>query len=68
MTTVETWLEAACADAERRGLQELKPMLAALANATRVLRAADWNDDAGAGAQPGSGTNGAPTAERSRQS
>jgi hypothetical protein len=36
---VEAWLAAAQADADRRGLPELKPMLAALAAATKALRA-----------------------------
>jgi hypothetical protein len=44
--TLDTWLDNACADAERRGVPELKPLLRTLAHATRVLRAADWNDDA----------------------
>jgi hypothetical protein len=44
--TVDAWLEAAMADAERRGLGELKGLLEALAGSTRALRAADFNDDA----------------------
>jgi hypothetical protein len=40
--TVETWLEAAVADAERRNLPELKPILEALARSTAALRAADF--------------------------
>lgn len=44
--TVDAWLQAAIADAERRGLPELRPILEALARATRALRAADFNDDA----------------------
>ena len=44
---VTAWLEDAIADAERRGLPELKPLLENLAQATAVLRAADWNEDAG---------------------
>jgi hypothetical protein len=36
--TIEDWLKAAIADAERRGLPELKPLLEGLAQATRVLR------------------------------
>ena len=39
--TVESWLKAAIADAEQRGLPELKPLLEALARATNALRAAD---------------------------
>ena len=42
--TVERWLAAAEADADRRGLPELKPLLQGLAAATRALRAGDWND------------------------
>jgi hypothetical protein len=38
---VQAWLRAAIADAERRGLPELKPMLEALARSTAALRAAD---------------------------
>jgi hypothetical protein len=44
--TIEDWLEAAIADADRKGLPDLKPLLRGLAEATRRLRAADWNDDA----------------------
>ena len=39
--TVEAWLAAAIADAERRGLPELKPMLETLARSTEALRRAD---------------------------
>jgi hypothetical protein len=44
--TVDAWLEAALADADARGLPELKPLLEGLARMTRVLRAADWAPDA----------------------
>jgi len=44
--TIESWLQAAIADAEKRGIPELKPILEALAKSTRALRAADFNDDA----------------------
>ena len=44
--TIEDWLASACADADRRGLADLKPLLESLAEATRALRGADW-DDAG---------------------
>ncbi len=44
--TVDRWLASAIADAERRGLPELKPLLEGLAAATTALRAADWNDRA----------------------
>jgi hypothetical protein len=40
--TVDAWLQAALADAERRGLPELKPLLEALARAPAALRAADF--------------------------
>jgi len=39
--TVEAWLAAAVADAERRGLPALKPLLETLAKATASLRAAE---------------------------
>jgi hypothetical protein len=42
--TIESWLTAALADADRRGLPELKPILEALARSTQALRAADFND------------------------
>ena len=38
--TVESWLQAAIADADKRGLPELKAMLEALARSTAVLRRA----------------------------
>jgi hypothetical protein len=41
--TIDAWLEAAVKDADARGLKELKPLLEALAQATRALRAADFN-------------------------
>ncbi len=44
--TIESWLTAASADAELRGLPELKPILETLARATAALRSADFNDDA----------------------
>lgn len=43
---VDAWLAAAIADAERRGLPELRAILETLARATRALRGADFNDDA----------------------
>jgi hypothetical protein len=66
MMTPEDWLAWAGADADRRGLPELKPLLAALAGAMRALRAADWNEDAQRG--PGlSGEDGtAPTETEAR--
>lgn len=44
--TVEQWLQVAIADAQKRGLPDLKPILETLARATTALRAADFNDDA----------------------
>lgn len=44
--TVERWLAAAQADADRRSMPELKPLLQGLAAAMRTLRAGDWNDRA----------------------
>jgi hypothetical protein len=43
MMNVDTWLQGAVADAERRGLPELKPLLEALAKAVAAVRAADFN-------------------------
>ena len=40
--TLAEWLEAAIADAERRGLPELKPLLEGLAQATQALRDAQF--------------------------
>jgi hypothetical protein len=38
---IQAWLEAACADADRRGLPELKPLLETLARSTDALRQAE---------------------------
>ena len=46
MTAIARWLAAAEADADQRGLPELKPLLRGLADATAALRAAAWNDRA----------------------
>ena len=43
---IARWLAAAEADADERGLPELKPLLQGLAVSTTALRAADWNDRA----------------------
>ncbi len=40
---VRAWLAAAEADADRRGLPEVKPALRLFAQSTAALRAADWN-------------------------
>ncbi|MEX1127616.1 MAG: hypothetical protein WEB50_03515 [Vicinamibacterales bacterium] len=47
---VEDWLTAASADAGRRGLPELKPLLETLARSTTNLRRADVEIDAEADA------------------
>ena len=47
--SVDDWLKAACDDAERRGLPELKPLLESLARATLALRDADRLIDRGHG-------------------
>ncbi len=49
--TREEWLDAALADAKRRGLPDLGPMLEMLAGAARLLRAADFADDASGGSE-----------------
>lgn len=46
--TIESWLEAALADADRRGLPDLKTLLQSLARSTEALRRADFNDRADA--------------------
>lgn len=50
--TIEDWLAGACADADRRGLADLKPLLESLADATRALRTAGWEETSGAPAAP----------------
>jgi len=47
--TVDTWLQQAAEDAERRGLAALVPLLEGLARALRDLRAADFGDRAAGG-------------------
>lgn len=51
--TIEDWLKAAIADAERRGLPELKPLLEGLAQATRLLRSGGFGGSADDIAGPG---------------
>ena len=41
---IEDWLQAACADADKRGLSELRPLLESLARSTAALRRADTAD------------------------
>jgi hypothetical protein len=50
--TPEDWLESARADAEGRGLPDLRAALEGLARAAAVLREADWNDDASGASEP----------------
>jgi hypothetical protein len=38
---IDDWLEAACADAARRGLAEMRPLLESLARSTVALREGD---------------------------
>jgi hypothetical protein len=66
--TIESWLQAAIADAGKRGLPELKPILETLAKATAVLRAADFNDDASGSHQSSaaSGPSAGPRSETRR--
>jgi hypothetical protein len=45
--TLEQWLEDVKSDAYRRKMPELADLLEGLARSTAVLRAGDWNDDAG---------------------
>jgi hypothetical protein len=42
--TIEAWLKAAITDAEKRGLPELQSLLESLAQATRVLRSANFSE------------------------
>ena len=44
--SLEQWTEWATADAERRGLHALKPLLEGLAAATARLRATEWHTGA----------------------
>jgi hypothetical protein len=50
--TIESWLQSAIADAERRGLPELKPMLEMLARATAALRQSPYGPSAIPGQPP----------------
>lgn len=47
--TIDDWLKAACDDAEKRGLPELKPLLETLARSMAALRDADRLIDRGHG-------------------
>jgi hypothetical protein len=54
--TVDQWLQATVADAERRNRPDLRRLLEALARSTRALRAADFCDDASGGHDPARGS------------
>jgi hypothetical protein len=43
--TIDTWLDHAVQDAERRGLPALRSLLETLARSTSALRSAAWNAD-----------------------
>ena len=43
---VSDWLELARKDIETKNRPDLAPLLESLAHAMRVLRDADWNEDA----------------------
>jgi hypothetical protein len=47
--TIDDWFTWAKADAERRGLPGLGPLLDGLRNATRDLRATNWDEALSAG-------------------
>ena len=51
--TVDAWLAAAIADAERRGLTDLKALLEGLAQSTRLLRSAGFGGSAKPSAERG---------------
>ena len=53
MMNVDAWLQGAVADAERRGLPELKPLLEALAKSVTAVRTADFNVNASSDVKPG---------------
>jgi hypothetical protein len=45
-TSVTAWRDWAKADAERRGLPQLAPLIDGLSTTVARLRAGDWNHDA----------------------
>jgi hypothetical protein len=65
--TIEDWLAGACADADRRGLADLKPLLESLADATRALRTAGWEDTGGTPSAPRPVDTAAPPADGAPQ-
>jgi len=58
--TIDDWLDSACADADRRGLADLKPLLVSLAASTKALRGAGWDDARRAAAGQGAPDTPAP--------
>jgi len=61
--TIDAWLQAATADAERRGLSDLKPILETLARATAALRAADFNQSPVDARQASGGAHSRPSSD-----
>jgi len=61
--TIDAWLQAVVADAERRGLSELKPILETLARATAALRGADFNQSPADTRQASGGANSRQTTD-----
>ncbi len=52
-SSVRAWLDWAKADAERRGLPHLAPLIEGLSTTVARLRAGDWNHDARRGTASG---------------
>jgi hypothetical protein len=57
---LEAWLSAAIADARRRGIPDLEPLLRTLARSTAALRAADWQESVGDRLPPTGGDDAPP--------
>jgi hypothetical protein len=51
---LQSWLENALQDADRRQLPALRPLLEALSRSTALLRQADWNLEATDQSEPSS--------------
>ncbi|HEU4693533.1 MAG TPA: hypothetical protein VFS23_34455 [Vicinamibacterales bacterium] len=54
MERLESWLEGALNDADRRQLPALRPLLEGLSRSTALLREADWNLEAADQSEPAS--------------
>jgi hypothetical protein len=50
--TLSAWVAWSAADATRRGLGELAPLIESLGFSLASLRSADWNDDARSATRP----------------